>query len=141
MKRLNSVNNVKLLMLMERKITHATTFIFDSNTKSGQESKVKKFKIVYSANGISYDALQEYTIEANKNYKELIVNFMLSPGISYNFEVEIDNVRHHGYVFKFLKVWWYKGYYNKCQSTILKTPSRMWTLKTSVKNLMASCST
>ena len=89
---------------MEWKITHATTFIFDSNTKSGQESKVKKFKTVYSANGINYDALQEYTIEANKNYKELIVNFMLSPGISYNFEVEIDNVRNHGDVFKFLQL-------------------------------------
>ena len=89
---------------MERKITYATTFIFDSKIKSDQESKVKKFKIVYSANGINYDALQEYTIEANKNYKELIVNFMLSPGISYNFEVEIDNVRNHGDVFKFLQL-------------------------------------
>ena len=87
---------------MDRKITYATsftTFIFDSKIKSGEESKVKKFKIVYLADGINYDIFQEYTIEAKKNYKELTANFTLSPRISYNFEVEIDNVRNLGDVF------------------------------------------
>lgn len=95
---------------MDRRITCTTTlttFIFDAKIKSGQESKIGKLKIVYSADGTNYSTIQEHTIEANKNYKELTTIFALSPGMLYNFEVEIYNVANLGGVIDFLRVEWY----------------------------------
>ena len=110
LEKVNFINNVGYLLLMDRRITYTTTFrtfIFDAKIKSGQESKVKKFKIMYSADGTNYSTIQEHTIEANKNYKELTTNFTLSPQMLYNFKVEIDNVTNLGDVFDFLRVEWY----------------------------------
>ena len=110
LEKVNFINSVGYLLLMDRRITYTTTFrafIFDAKIKSGQESKVKKFKIMYSADGTNYFTIQEHTIEANKNYKELTTNFTLSPQMLYNFKVEIDNVTNLGDVFDFLRVEWY----------------------------------
>ena len=62
---------------------------------------------MYTANGVNYSVVKEWTIEPNQKFKQLVTNFTLSRGTFYNFEIEIEGVTNLGDVFDFIRLEWY----------------------------------
>ena len=62
---------------------------------------------MYTANGVNYSVVKEWTMEPGQKFKQLITNFTLSRGTIYNFEVEIEGVTNLGDVVDFIRLEWY----------------------------------
>ena len=95
------------LLKLDKSVNYTTAFytlMFESKIKT---EKRKKFKIVYTANGVNYSVVKEWTIEPNQKFKQLVTNFTLSRGTFYNFEIEIEGVTNLGDVFDFIRLEWY----------------------------------
>ena len=105
------INNQKRLLKMDMRVkynTTLTTFMFDSKVRFRWKQAIKKLRVVFTTGaGGNYHTAKEWTMEANENNKEFNYEISLTPGMLYNFEMEVENATNLSDVFDFLRLEWY----------------------------------
>ena len=105
------INNQPRLLKMDMRVkynTTLTTFMFDSKVRFRWKQAIKKLRVVFTTGaGGNYHTAKEWTMEANENNKEFNYEISLTPGMLYNFEMEVENATNLSDVFDFLRLEWY----------------------------------
>ena len=69
---------------------------------------IKKLRVVFTTDASgNYHTAKEWIMEAEENSKEFNYEISLSPGMLYNFEIEVEYATNLSDVFDFLRFEWY----------------------------------